>query len=103
MATLKATGGSVLGMVTDVAEAVRSGVSGSSVWLSNWASAVADRADTERSIRSMEQLGIRAMAPEIAAEAVSIVVKRVAATRSKDPAAYDQAVSLIKAASADAQ
>lgn len=95
MATLKATGGSVLGMVTDVAEAVRSGVSGSSVWLSSWANQVQDRAQTDSELRSMVEQGKRALTKEVAAKDLSVVVKDIATSRSKDPEAYDQALKIL--------
>ena len=96
MATLKATGGSVLGMVTDVAEAVRSGVSGSSVWLSNWANQVQDRAKTDSELRAMVEAGKRSLVKEVAAKDLSIVIKDIAIARNKDAEAYDQALAVLK-------
>lgn len=96
MATLKATGGSVLGMVTDVSEAVRSGVSGSSVWLSNWANQVQDRAKTDSELRAKVEAGKRTLVNEIAAKELSVVIKDIATVRNKDAVAYDQALEILK-------
>lgn len=96
MATLKATGGSLLGMVSAASEAITSGVTGSSIWFSEWANAVQERSQTQRELTSRVEAGKRALVNERAAEEITLVIKQIATTRSKDPEAYDQAVKILQ-------
>ena len=95
MATLKATGGSILSTITSVSDAVNAGVSGSSIWFSQWANGVQQRAETERERTLRLEQGKRALVNEIVAKDLAIVIKEISTIRSKDTDSYDQALKVL--------
>ena len=96
MANLRATGASVLDVVSVTATAISSGVMGAGTVATTWATNARERAQTDRHLVAMREYGRRQLAAQLATADLIKETARIRDERSKDAALWDATAQLFE-------